>query len=96
MSLRMMTMSDKDQHWSIAAAKAGLAGLVRNAQEKPQVIERRGVPVAVVVALGQFEELSAAVRWRKFLAASANLRASGGAKLAASPRKRRPSPFGRA
>jgi prevent-host-death family protein len=90
-----MTMSSRSSnHWSVAAAKAELSRLVENAQRRPQVIERRGKPVAVVVAIDQFEDSSGGARWRKFLEASAEIRASGGGQLRVPRRERRVSPFG--
>jgi len=92
----IVTMSRRSNRWSVASAKAELSLLVESAQRRPQVIERRGRPVAVVVAIEQFEDRGARARWKKFLAASAELRAQGGGELALPPRRRRPSPFGRA
>jgi prevent-host-death family protein len=91
----IMTMSSRSSHWSVASAKAELSRLVESAQSHPQVIERRGKPVAVVVAIDQFEDAGAAARWRKFLAASAEIRADGGGELRVPPRARRASPFRR-
>ena len=88
----LMTMSNR---WSVASAKAELSRLVEDAQRRPQVIERRGKPVAVVVAIEQFEDGGAATRWRKFLAASAEIREKGGAELRVPRRTRRASPFAR-
>ena len=96
MTTIIMTMSTRGHRWSIASAKAELSRLVASAQRRPQVIERRGKPVAILVAVEQFEEGGPAARWRKFLAASALVRASGGAELRPPRRQRRPSPFGRA
>jgi prevent-host-death family protein len=91
-----MTMSNRSSnHWSVAAAKAELSRLVENAQRRPQVIERRGKPVAVVVAIDQFEDSSGGARWRRFLDESADIRASGGGQLRVPRRERRVSPFGR-
>jgi len=92
----MMTMSNKtSNHWSVAAAKAELSRLVEDAQQRPQVIERRGKPVAVVVAMNQFEDSSVRARWRRFLDESADIRTSGGGRLRVPRRQRRRSPFGR-
>jgi prevent-host-death family protein len=87
--------SRSSNHWSVAAAKAELSRLVEDAQRRPQVIERRGKPVVVVVAIDQFEDSSGGARWRKFLDASAEIRASGGGQLRVPRRQRRVSPFGR-
>jgi prevent-host-death family protein len=89
-----MTMSNRSNHWSVASAKAELSRLVEDAQQRPQVIERRGKPVAVVVAIDQFEDSSGGARWRRFLDVSAEIRANGGAELDVPRRRRRPSPFG--
>lgn len=91
----LMTMSNRGHTWSIAAAKAELSRLVDSAQRRPQVIARRGKPVAVVVAIEQFEDGGAAARWRKFLEACAVIRESGGAEIRLPRRERRASPFGR-
>ena len=91
----VMTMSERSARWSVASAKAELSRLVENAQRRPQIIERRGVPVAVVVALDQFEDGSADARWRKFLETSSSVRVEGGGELKLPKRARRPSPFGR-
>jgi prevent-host-death family protein len=90
-----MTMSNRRNHWSVASAKAELSRVVEDAQRRPQVIERRGKPVAVVVAIDQFEDSSGGARWRRFLDVSAEIRASGGVELSLPPRERRASPFGR-
>jgi prevent-host-death family protein len=92
----LMTMVRQAHHWSVASAKAELARLVEEAQRRPQVIERRGKPVAVVVAIDQFEDGSAAARWQGFLAESAKLRESGGAEFRIPRRGVRASPLGRA
>jgi prevent-host-death family protein len=90
-----MTMSRRsNNHWSVAAAKAELSRLVEDEQQRPQVIERRGKPVVVVVAIDQFEDSSGGARWRKFLDTSAQIRASGGGQLRVPRRERRVSPFG--
>jgi prevent-host-death family protein len=92
----LMTMSRRAQRWSIAAAKAGLSKLVDDAQEEPQVLERRGKPIAVVLAIGEYEDRGATSRWRQFLDASAVVRREGGGKLRVPRRQRRASPFERA
>jgi prevent-host-death family protein len=91
----MMTMSKHGHTWSIASAKAELSRVIDDAQRRPQVIERRGRPVAMVVAMEQFEDGTAATRWRKFLEASAEIRASGGGQLRLPARQPRRSPFSR-
>jgi antitoxin (DNA-binding transcriptional repressor) of toxin-antitoxin stability system len=91
----IMTMSKRAHTWSIASAKAGLSRVVDDAQRRPQVIERRGKPVAMVVAIEQFQDGTAATRWKKFLEASAAIRVSGGGELRVPRRERRASPFGR-
>ena len=88
-------MSNRSDHWSVASAKAELSRVVEDAQKLPQVIERRGKPVAVVVAVDQFMDSSGGARWRKFLHASAEIRALGGAEFSVPRRERRASPFGR-
>jgi prevent-host-death family protein len=89
----LMTMSSKAHRWSVASAKAELSRVLDEAQRRPQVIERRGKPIAVVVAADRFEDTSATERWRKFLAVSAEVRAAGGGELHVPRRHRRRSPF---
>jgi prevent-host-death family protein len=90
-----MTMSSS--RWNVASAKAELSSLVRQAQRRPQVIERRGQPVAVVLGVNDYRALAdqhATVdRWRRFLATSAELREAGGAELQLPKRQVRHSPF---
>ena len=81
--------------WSVAAAKAELSRVVASAQLRPQVIERRGKPVVVVIAVDAYEEGSSGSRWRKFLQTAAEIRAEGGGEIRVPPREPRPSPFGR-
>lgn len=96
-----MTMTKA--HWSVAQAKASLSRVLAEAALLPQVIERRGKPVAVVVSIDDYQQAlgdpaDASTRlgkWRSFLRASGALRAAGGATLAASRREVRKSPFGR-
>jgi len=92
-----MTMSSS--RWSVAAAKAEMSKLVREAQRRPQIIERRGKPVAVVVAATDYEKTvkleQARHEWSAFLALSEELREDGGATLRVPPRAPRRSPFGR-
>ncbi len=90
-----MTMSNRSQHWSVASAKAELSRVLEAAQHRPQVIERRGEPVAVIVSVDQFEDGSAGARWQKFIQTSASIRAGGGGELRVARRSRRASPFGR-
>jgi prevent-host-death family protein len=89
-------------HWSVARAKASLSRVLQEAAVGPQVIERRGTPVAVVVSLelyrsslGEPAEASARLgRWQAFLRVSAALREAGGGTLARTKRVARRSPFG--
>ena len=93
----VMTMSAN--RWSIASAKAGLSRMVQRAQRVPQLIENRGEPVAVVLAVDEYRRLSerraAIERYRSFLDLSATLRAEGGAELKIPRRRSRPAPFRR-
>ena len=91
---KLMTMSTPNR-WSVAAAKAELSRVVRSAQQRPQVIERRGTPVAVVVAMHQYKDDTPAARWQKFLKQSEEFRKSGGGIIRVPRRTTRPSPFGR-
>lgn len=94
-----MTMS-RSRRWSIAAAKAELSNVVRRAQREPQVLEKRGEPVAVVVGIDEYnrtcEREVAKARWQAFLDRSDAMTAAGeGFVLEISPRTSRPNPFGR-
>ncbi len=90
-------------HWSIAQAKASLSQVVSDAALGPQVIEKRGKAVAVVLSLADYKEAIGdpddgalkVTRWKGFLRASSELRSLGGATLAVSRRLPRGSPFGR-
>jgi prevent-host-death family protein len=90
----LMTMSDR---WNVASAKAELSRVIARAKRAPQVIEKRGEPVAVVVGVHDYERMverdRRAARWRSFLEISAELRAEGGAQLEIPPRTSRRSPF---
>ena len=90
-----MTMSSG--RWNIARAKAELSRLVLEARDRPQVIENRGRPVAVVLSNEEYERLAearaASDRWRAVLQLSAEIRGEGGATLRVPPRKPRRSPF---
>ncbi|MBV8757934.1 MAG: type II toxin-antitoxin system Phd/YefM family antitoxin [Deltaproteobacteria bacterium] len=83
--------------WNVATAKAELSRVIASARRSPQIIEKRGEPVAVVVGIEDFTRMAdrdkAAARWKAFLAASAELRAAGGVELEIPARTRRVSPF---
>lgn len=89
-------------HWSVAQAKASLSRLLTEAEKLPQVIEKRGKPVAVVISMEDYQQAlgdpaDASVRlgrWRAFLRASRELRAKGGVALSLPKRERRRSPLG--
>jgi prevent-host-death family protein len=85
--------------WNIATAKAELSRVLRDAQQEPQVIENRGSPVAVVLGASEYERVQererAAGSWEAALAASAAVRAAGGAPLRLPTRVPRKSPFSR-
>src|ERR1700677_1262333 len=96
-----MTMTKA--HWSVAQAKASLSQVLSDATLGPQVIEKRGKPVAVVLSLADYKDAIGdpddgalmVTRWKGFLRASSELRSVGGATLAVSRRVSRASPFGR-
>jgi len=92
-----MTMSSR--RWNIASAKAELSRVVRGARERPQWIENRGRPVAVVLSAEDYARMAdaerAADRWRAALALSAEIRKEGGVDLEIPRRTARRSPFGR-
>lgn len=83
--------------WNVATAKAELSKVLRGARREPQVIERRGEPVAVVIGIEQYKRLSAAEdkrrRWQAFIAFSERVREEAGVELELPPRRSRPSPF---
>lgn len=86
------------EHWNVAAAKAELSRVIRQAQSRPQVLESRGEAVAVVLGIRDYErvaeaEAAAAGGWREALRASASLRAEGGATLAIPRRRPRRPPL---
>jgi len=97
----MMTMTT-ERRWSVASAKAHFSTVLAQAEHAPQVVERRGKPVAVVVGAREFSgigELGSGslfeARWKRFLDFSAGLHAEGGADLKIPRRRARPSPFSR-
>ncbi len=85
--------------WSIASAKAELSQVVRRAQRTPQILENRGQPVAVLVAIDDWRRLAQddeeRAHWQRFLVLGAELRAEGGHQLELPPRRPRASPFAR-
>jgi prevent-host-death family protein len=91
----------KAAHWSVARAKAALSQVLAATAAAPQVIEKRGKPVAVVISLEQYQQsigdpaegAARLGRWQAFLRASGELRSGGGANLARSKRTPRGSPF---
>jgi prevent-host-death family protein len=98
-----MVMADKfvtmSSRWNVASAKACLSRVLARAQRSPQVIEKRGAPVAVVVGAQEYARLADGdrqrSRWRRFLELSADLREEGGVELEMPEREARSSPFGR-
>ncbi len=94
-SASLMTMATA--RWSIATAKAEFSRLVADARTRPQVIENRGRPVAVVVSNEEYERLASGQevsdRWHAFLESSAKLRAQGGVTLDVPRRRPRRSPL---
>jgi len=94
-----MTMSI----WSTATAKARLSELIDRTADSPQVIERRGKRVAVVVAAPLFDELKAAAAlaaagspMTRFLERTEELKESGDLALRMPKRRasrRRAGPF---
>lgn len=88
-------------HWSVAGAKAELSRLIEQASAIPQIIEKRGKPVAVVVSIADFELAVGGSgkgslrgsKWQRFLSKSAALRATGGAVIPLAARGARRDPF---
>lgn len=89
----VMTMRARTARWSVADAKARLSQVIDQARERPQTIERRGLPVAVVVSVEQFDEHDDVARWRHFLDLSAEIRATGGGEIRLPRRASRRSPL---
>ena len=91
----VMTMS----RWNVASAKAELSLVLERARRSPQIIEKRGVPIAVVLGIDDYSRLDERQRttdqWKRFLAQSAALRQEGGVDLEIPKRTARPSPFAR-
>jgi len=92
-----MTMSKA--HWSVAAAKAELSRVIAQSSMAPQIIEKRGQPVAVVVsfadyqlAVGEGGTLRGS-KWQGFLEKSRELRVRGGAVIELPARESRRDPF---
>ena len=95
-------MVRKKNAWGLAEAKAGLSEVVERAQHTPQIIERRGKAVGVVIGIELHEESersaalgSADQRMERFLKFSATVRAQGGAELEIPNRLPRKSPIGK-
>lgn len=96
----IMVRTNPRRAWQVAEAKAKLSELLEDAVAGPQVIERRGTPVAVVMeiqayraATEQVRAASVEVRLARFLERCAALRARGGVTLRVGRRASRPSPF---
>jgi prevent-host-death family protein len=96
----VMVTSKGRQAWQVAEAKAKLSELLADAATHPQVIERRGTPVAVVLGIeayaaanAQLIESSVESRMARFLEHCAALRGRGGVVLRVGRRVSRPSPF---
>ena len=95
-------VSKKKPSWGLAEAKARLSEVLERAKVEPQIIEKRGRAVGVVVDIDQFGEAerrarlgSAESRIRSFLAAAAAVREAGGVELELPVRQPRKSPFAR-
>jgi prevent-host-death family protein len=85
--------------WNVASAKAELSRVLERARKAPQIIEKRGEPVAVVVGVGEYRRLvereRRSERWKSFLDLGAALRDAGGVDLRLPERRPRRSPFAR-
>lgn len=89
-----------DSIWGLAEAKARLSEVLERSKSGPQIIQRRGRPIGVVVdfkVYGEGERRavlgSAEHRMKAFLDVCAKIRAEGGVDLALPPREARKSPF---
>lgn len=88
-------------HWSVAGAKAELSRVIEQASASPQIIEKRGKPVAVVVSISDYDLAVGdsgkgslrGSKWQRFLSRSAALRARGGAVIPITAREPRRDPF---
>jgi len=96
----IMTITKGRRAWQVAEAKAKLSELLTAAAEQPQLIERRGTAVAVVMGIEAYVAANAVVvassadsRMQRFLECSAALRAGGGVTLRVGRRTPRRSPF---
>jgi prevent-host-death family protein len=96
-----MTMSTSHR-WSVGRAKAQFSAMLAEAEHAPQLVERRGKPVAVVVSADDFARIGKlesgtlfGARWRRFLDISSTVRGEGGAVLKIPRRRPRASPFER-
>lgn len=96
-SATLVTMTAN--HWSIASAKAELSQLVRRAQRAPQILENRGEPVAVVVAIETYrrfeDQASRREKWLAFLELSRAVGAKAAGELELPARAPRPDPLRR-
>jgi prevent-host-death family protein len=95
-------MVRKKNAWGLAEAKAELSEVVERAQRTPQLIERRGKAVGVIIGIKLHEEAerslalgSADQRMQRFLQICSTIRAEGGAELELPRRLPRKSPFGK-
>ncbi|MBY0275985.1 type II toxin-antitoxin system prevent-host-death family antitoxin [Candidatus Binatia bacterium] len=85
--------------WNVASAKAELSRVLERARRAPQIIEKRGTPIAVVLGIEDDARLAEGQRKanqsKRFLAQSAALRREDGVDLEIPERTARPSPFER-
>jgi len=98
----IMVRTNPRRAWQVAEAKAKLSELLEDAVTAPQMIERRGTPVAVVMDIESYRAVTLAqraasdqARMSRFLDRCAALRARGGVTLRVGRRASRPSPFER-
>lgn len=96
----IMVRTNPGRAWQVAEAKAKLSELLESTSTGPQVIERRGKPLAVVLgieaykaATDQLLATSGEARMARFLEHCAALRARGGVTLRVGRRALRSSPF---
>jgi len=82
--------------WSVAEAKKRLSELLRAAGSEPQVVERRGEPIAAVVDYDSYRVWAAEHEQRSLADATAELRrisAEEGYELEVPARTDRATPF---
>ena len=86
--------------WNVAEAKSNLSQVLDRARSEPQVIQRRGREIAVVISVEDYQRLrvlegkvAPRERLAEFLRFSQQVRRAGGAIIKPTARRPRRSPF---